>query len=109
MIHIKKKKRNSDSCVASDLVNKNLLYNRIYKFMDPLKCVKIGPNGHLYLDALSSSCFPTPLPRQTSFSDIPRSWLMKSPFTPVQKLNVFFRFYCPPPPIISYPIRFTST
>ena len=63
MIHIKKK-RNSASWMASDLVNQIFFFNKIYKFMYPLKCVKIGPNGHLFLDALSSSCFLTaPPPR----------------------------------------------
>ena len=66
--------------------------------MYPLKCVKIGPNGHLFLDALASSCFltspPRPLPPQTFFSDIPRSWLMKSPFTQ-SKTECFLRFLPP--------------
>lgn len=94
--------RNADSWVTSDLLNRNLLFNKIYKFMYTLKCMKLGPNGHLYLDALSSSCF---LPPQTSLSYIPRSWLMTSSITPVQRLNVFLNSQPRPPPIISYPYQ----
>ena len=74
--------------------------------MYTLKCMKLGPNGHLYLNALSISCFLFP---KTSLSYIRRSWLMTSSITPVQRLNVFLNSHPRPPPIIPFFLILSSS